>query len=1722
MSSQSPRSITPHPSSRPAHPAGRARRAGATLLAAVITWQPILSPQVAYAAIAPEFELFDEPFLAGERIPPYVMLTITKDQQLFKKAYDDYSDLDSDGNLDTTYRHAIDYYGYFDSYKCYSYSASNRRFEPANFSNDKYCANGGAVANASGSAGRQGSLWSGNFLNWATMTRMDVLRKVLFGGLRSPNRTSGDGNGISDGDTATGSVLERAYLPFDAHSFTKYYEGTDLNKLTPYVWGQTTVTGGTSIARPSGGAAANNTVNADQRWIRIGDFAGFNVGEAVEVSKGGASIRGRISARGGAVPNQWIEVTTRDGSSSFLDTHVVGAATDALDSALKVVNLSTRGVTVCNTTNGETGSGDQSKSEKNTYLPRMKVAQGNYALWNANERWQCTWSGERNPTNGNDFRVSGLPAYSNSPAVGGDNIDQYVRVQACVDGKVRQTPSEGPSNERCRQYPNGKFKPAGLLQSFGENDRIRFGLVTGSYLRNLSGGVLRKNISKITDEINVNTGQFLTLASSGVGNSVAPGNSAVNFSGGSIIRNLSLLRIVGYNYDQGHYIRTPEDCSYQRELDTNGECMSWGNPMSEVYYEGLRYLAGQTSATSAFTTDDSTILPGMTRATWPTNSTALLSRKNYCAPLNMLVINGAVSTSEKDNQLDTAPSFMAGSPGTPKALTDKVGIDWGLSGDYFFGQSSSLDTRSCTGKTLTSLGDIAGICPEGPTLMGTYLMSGLAYHAHTNRIRTDISITADELARQKRKPLQVDTYGVQLSSGVPRIPVMFAGETTPRAVIQPAYRLLVGGKRMGGALVDLRVVSQSATADESRGTIFASWEDSEAGGDYDMDVWGMIKYRMNRATNTIQITTDAVYQATANPQGFGYVIDGTTQDGVHYHSGVLGFTNDDTSVGLNVVGPTGKLSLGRCVDCQANDGPSTATFTLSATPPAQSFEDPLYYTSLFGGFEDKDGDGKPTKTLPEEFDKLNNKTGASGPDGVPDNFFLVNNPLGLESGLERVFQRLELQSSLAAVQSNTSQLSTNTKVFQATFDSADWSGNLVATKIEEDGKPGPVLWQARNRNLKSTTVDHNSRAIVTMHATNRQPVPFRWSSLSTHQQALLNADGFGTDRLLYLRGDISNEGNGAGGFRQRGTTVLGDIVDSSPVYVGAPSAGVGGASYLSFALANRTRRPLVYVGANDGMLHAFDAETGDEVWAYVPTPMYKNLTAFSAPGYAHRYYVNGQLTVADAQVGGTWRTYLGGGLGKGGQGVYLLDVTDPSKMAESTAASVVKWEFTDRDDPELGYVYSEPLIRLMPNGRWAMVFSGGFNATEADFNDPSNPARSTAGTTGKSTVFILFLEGPSGTNGTWVEGTDYVKLQTSNNGGGLGGVVLYDVEGDGISDYIYGGDQEGKLWRFHLNGNAASTWSAAGNRIVLFEAKAADGRTQPITASPVLMPGPQLRGAFVMFGTGRLLERDDLSPPTTAPTTFVQNSMYGLWDKPATTTSPALGTTTITRAQLMKQVYLASEGNTAYGDSEASKAAQFSMLSKYIPNYSDATRTNLISGTDPMATGPTGSTQPQRGWLVDVLDKEIGERTIYTPRMSGEYVIFNNLMPSGDACSGGGDSAMYALDFLTGGRSDYGGLDRNDDLQIRAQNYTNAAGETFKSDRSSFGGPTDKKYFASRREDRGAAGGGTAGAIMRPPTPTQICTGVLAYRGSLKDTGVFGTALPGACPARVQWRELQN
>ena len=1624
---------------------------------------------IAPPALAAPLSLAQTPLYLGSSIPPQVMLDITKDQQLFKKAYNDYSDLDGDGVLETTYSHGIDYYGYFDSYKCYTYSAANKRFEPAVYNTKTATEASNSTANLAAkycsASGSQSTQWSGNYLNWASMTRMDTVRKLLFGGLRSPGRSDGDGSGIADGDTTTGTVLERAHLPHDAHSFVKYYNGADITRLTPFTNNLTQTTSTTS-----------RTIGTGDVTFTLASATGISNGNIVEV----VVTADTTKFMRGVVKN-------KAGSNITLDNVVTGnlAGAGTLAAAWTVRNLSTQGISICNTTLG--GESPQNRSQTNTNLPRLRVAQGNFALWSGNERWQCRWNNENTNGNGNVYNSSGLAASSSSPnrtTVGLDNknnsggqADYFVRIQACVPSLV--------GTEKCKEYDqNNFFKPIGLLQVYGDPNLIHFGLMTGSFNKNISGGVLRKNVGPLSDEVN-SSGQFTTLPASGVaGGGTLPSGQTLP-AGGSIIKNLSLLKIVGYNYDDGTYfgasgsaLRNTDNCGFQLTSITQGNCMSWGNPMSEIYYESLRYFAGKTSATAGFTTDDTNRLADFATATWPSTSNTILSQNNYCAPLNILLFNTSVVTNENDNQIQTANPFT-GLAFDAVAATTAVGNAETVTGTnkFFVGRTSATGTNAttdneyCDGKTQTGLGNMYGVCPEGPTLGGSYLMAGLAHAARTNRIRNDFTVPAADT-----KSLKVTTYGIALASNVPQIPIKLTGETTPRAILQPAYRLFNAAPQGGGALVDMQVLSQTVSATRATGKIYINWEDSEQGGDYDQDVWGTITYDLDKVANTLTITTDAIAQATANPQGFGYIISGTTKDGPHFHSGIIGFNYTDPT-NITVTPNTWTNASGGCNRCNVGDGATTVTYTLSAAASAKPLQDPLWYAAKWGGFKDQNSNNLPD--LADEWDGLL-ASGAPGYDGVPDNYFLVVNPLGLEAALDKAFIQILTTSAASSAATNSTSLNTGSKIYQARFSGSDWAGQVLAFGISTLGVVNDTVdWDGGQVSLSSATIVPNSRNIITSYQTGtratanvRAGIPFRWPTtpatpgatelpvaMTDHLRrdpsklTTIEADTRGSTRLNYLRGDGTNEGVGTTDFRRRAITKLGDTVNANPIFVGAPNAGFADATYSAFRNTNLNRLPMLYTAANDGMLHVFNASSGAEVMAYVPQQVYRNLSQLTSKTYAHRYFIDASPEVQDAKFtkgtatapdAGAWKTVLVGGLGGGGQGLYALDVTTPASFTEASANSTFLWTFDDKDDPDMGNVYGNVSIRKMANGKWAAIVGSGYNNSDAGAAASNagqaetactagdgvatayTPADCTISRTGYSYVFVIYLSGPTGGSGQWVSGTDYVKIPAGTVGtvatpNGLVSPFPLDKDLDGDVDYLYAGDLNGNLWKFDVSSATSSNWSTTNNQKILFTASA----NQSITSSPIVAKHVSGAGYMVNVGTGKYIESADKS------TTNAQ-SYYGIWDKDDA--SPINGQTTVLRSELMPQWVIA----------QPTVATQsFRVTSNHQPNYTAATRTDTLL-TEPTATSTTASTPAQKGWFFDfpgtpgttlVGTPLTGERAVFDPLLISGRLIFTSILPTTATCESGGSSFLMVLNNQSGGRFTDSTFDANRDGVINSSDF---------------------------------------------------------------------------------------
>jgi type IV pilus assembly protein PilY1 len=438
----------------------------------------------------------------------------------------------------------------------------------------------------------------------------------------------------------------------------------------------------------------------------------------------------------------------------------------------------------------------------------------------------------------------------------------------------------------------------------------------------------------------------------------------------------------------------------------------------------------------------------------------------------------------------------------------------------------------------------------------------------------------------------------------------------------------------------------------------------------------------------------------------------------------------------------------------------------------------------------------------------------------------------LQSALSHVFTT---SSSSSSVATNSTRLGTETRLYQARFSTLDWTGEVLSFSINSDGST-----QTGEGYPRSSIPDAAERSIYTYNPDTPQGVEFQWTSgstsLSTTQQSQLRNNNVdteqrGIERLAYLRGDQSNEittdaqGNSTGLFRPR-NSLLGDIVNSDPHYVGTPDyryhllPSTEGEAYVTFrnSTSYRNRTPMLYVGANDGMLHAFNASTLVESFAYVPNGVFSKLSELTSPDYGHMYFVDGSPRSGDAYINGGWKTVLVGGLGAGGKSIFALDVTNPAGFD----ANKVLWEFSHAN---LGYTFSQPTIVRLYDGSWAAIFGNGYNSTGQA--DPT------------AQLFIVDLADGSliRTIDTGAASGNTTGVVPAGQHNGLSTPTPVDIDGDRITDYVYAGDLYGNLWKFDLTDTDSTKWDVAIRTTgsvkaprPLFRAVDASGNGQPITS----------------------------------------------------------------------------------------------------------------------------------------------------------------------------------------------------------------------------------------------------------------------------------------------------
>ena len=461
-----------------------------------------------------------------------------------------------------------------------------------------------------------------------------------------------------------------------------------------------------------------------------------------------------------------------------------------------------------------------------------------------------------------------------------------------------------------------------------------------------------------------------------------------------------------------------------------------------------------------------------------------------------------------------------------------------------------------------------------------------------------------------------------------------------------------------------------------------------------------------------------------------------------------------------------------------------------------------------------------------------------------------------------------------------------------------WMGYLRADTVAQNIDTGAVTttaaqgWGTTNRTT-SDKLDALSAAAITSRLvltwTDGSPAggtSFQWtqdaaptlSALSAAQKTLLKAEGAGEvsdtvaeQRLNFLRGDRSLEGTT---FRKRGSR-QGDTVNSALWYVADPVSNYTFDNYRAFANRQAKRLPMLYVGANDGMLHGFSGADGSEKIAYVPRGVYANLPDLTRSAYGHRYYVDGSPFSGDVNLGSTatpdWRTLLVGTLGAGGKGYFVLDVTNPgstatdstaqaSNFSKANAATLVVMDktasaretYTDVSDVrrDIGHIVAAPVVEdgnpqkttqivRMNNSRWAAVMGNGYNSTNE-----------------RPVLLVQYLDGdkalvriPAATTGA----------NASSNG--LSAPRLVDIDGNGTPDVIYAGDLRGNLWKFDVGSASPADWSVAFSGAPLYTAAHVAGNVstlQSIVAPPIVRANERgAKGLMVAFGTGRNLTEAD-------------------------------------------------------------------------------------------------------------------------------------------------------------------------------------------------------------------------------------------------------------------------
>jgi type IV pilus assembly protein PilY1 len=1424
------------------------------------------------------------PLLALKSAPGLVMLTMSRDERLFYAAYNDSSDIDGDGIADVGFKPSITYYGYFVSDRCYTYTTSGTdRFQPV------------SIASSTNGCASSTGRWHGNWLNWATTSRMDALRRVLYGGYRFY-------------DPATSSnptILQGAYIPQDAHVWGKEYRpvtGRDSYDITFY----------TPFSAPAAGKEHLFAVRSPAYTTTPSFAAGTT--SAYPFPMPAPNLRVILNAD---------QVKERIWNWASTDVSYAPIAADT-------ANFSISG-------------------------GRSSVASSAYAI----------------------------------------------NVEACVAiSGVRET--------NCTGYPASSptvWKPTGTLHDYSNNDALKFGLITGSYQNNYSGGVVRRNVASFKDEVNQTTG---------VWQQVTEGSASVD----GIARSIDRIVIYGWN---GTGYSCGASFSSLRTQGGANDCQSWGAPVGEMMYEGLRYFSGKSAPTSAYfsgvsasSTPDARLglpLMGTSTSPWKNPYRAKASGGSpICSrPLQMVIADP--TTSYDSDQLPGIPGAFVppASQGAALGTNDLTGLNVSTESDaiwsgealgtrnIFIGESGSLKDGNPTAKPASSFSQIRGLAPDATQTLGSYYSAAVARFGRNTGI--PIGAPTGSPAVPTVTGQKVDTISVALGSVVPKIEVTYLGKKiaiVPVAksvgpsgyVPSPAYGSYQATGPITGFYLDTFNNTSGTTGADYDATInggrptlsfLVNLSDSPDGNDFETDAIVRYDVSVNATGNLVLALSPVNTSAAGIEMHLGYAITGTTNDGLYLDmtSKPGGGTPTikyylDTLTTPTAQGPA--PSNGSRINSTML--PTTATsriFSFSASAPAAGYlpHDTLWYAAKYGGAGVLDSNGDPT------------------------NYFKISNPSNLPAQMGKAFRAA---AALAAVASTSvvgvGQRSLGSAaIYQANYDSLTWSSRLYAFPVATSGTlSNAPIWEA------SSLIPNPASRTKLFLGRGGTNAPFAltstgFSSLtSTATPTAANPNpeqtDFGSAAIYaYLLGDKSSEERKGGSFRNRGTTagsefgsVLGDIVNSDPQIISKKDYGYAAsdASYSTF-LAGINFETLA-VGSNDGFFHVFDAQPdatgGGELLGFMPQAARTNIKDLSTPGYQHRNLVDGSIGLGHAKIAvpgdgtASWRSIAVAAGGDGAQTVFAINTSSKIYTANS-----ILWEINQSSSgvgTTLGNVMGRPGIGKLANGTWVAIFGNGYNSAD-----------------GTANLYVVRL-----TDGA------ILKIIPTNNamtGNGLGStVIVRKTSGNQDTiEYVYGADYKGHIWRFDLSNSTMSSWPSTGALVY------STPTGQPITAEIVVGPAPAspltAGGKMIYFGTGSYLSAAD-------PVTTTVQALYGIYDDLYSTSNTSAFAVD---ANLSSMTISTTAGSDVRTTSAAASPSWFTVAGK-------------------------------KGWVVQLTGANVvaGERVIappvrYTVAGLVDAFLFTSIVPSTAECEAGLDAWITGIDAMTGGyRKVFNGINDNS-MRIR-------------------------------------------------------------------------------------------